>query len=350
MDLSTLRLRQVILHQVSQGKNTESAVSLSEVPTPLNDQNRPYFELRLRKALTRNARPVVEEPGAAEICSIIRNLLQGEGDLVADSQQMTKNLQKVQRSHSPTGILLTSEASINDAPALIIAKVEHEQGVRATTTTVDGRTTFSVEFLRDLLFTSTTKVFKVAVFSSLDSRDGLLYGHVSDSQASGAKIARYFLDQYLGCKLVERSDVLTERFYEASVGWINRIDNAEKKAQYQVALLSEMQSNRSEISIDRFALDYLDSDDRDDFRNSLIQADVPPRQLEKSIDLIKSHIQKVKIETQNDVLVLAPTSSLDDGTVTIEDHDNGESEVRVHDRVKKISGSGGFSVKSANDA
>lgn len=344
MDLASLHIKEVILHQIAKTGSASVQPVLSDIPTPLDEDDRAYVHDRLKRALSRHARPVVEDPGVSALPAMIRDYLLGSGsNFVENSKEFAHKLQMIQPTMSPAGILLVANASLLRKPALLIAKVEHEQGIRAReTTTTEGGKTFTVEFLHDLLFTSAAKVYKVGIFPAISIRGDLLRGRVADNQ-TGKKLAHYFLGTYLGCKLVERPEVLTQKFYDAAQKWVNSIEDGEKKTRYQVALLSEMQKNSTSLSVARFAQEYLDVNHRDEFKVRMQEADVPLRQFDKSVDLIKGKIQKVKIETRNDIWVLAPPESLDDGTVTIENTTEGESELRVHDRVRRVSGYGSLS-------
>ncbi|MEV0382025.1 nucleoid-associated protein [Nonomuraea sp. NPDC050643] len=345
MHLASLRLRELILHQIASGRgNSDQPPLLSEAPTPLGDLDRIWLEDRLKRSL-RRARPVEEDPELQGVRAIIRDNLEGhQSALVKNSQELARKLQATQQKMSPAGILLVANAELRSSTSLIIAKVELEEGIRAREdTTEKGEATLAVEYLRDLLFTSAARVYKVGIFPQSDIHGGLLRGYVADTQSRGTVVAHYFLETYLGCKFVERSELLTERFSDAAQTWINRIDDSEKKLRYQVALISELQSNKQSLSVGQFAYDHLDVDDRDEFKSEMQKSNVPARQFEKSLDLVKGKIKKVKIETQSDVWVVASPEAMHNGTVSIETTPEGQSEVRVLDRVKRVSGTGPFS-------
>src|SRR4051794_16291454 len=122
MELNTLDLRQIILHQISQGGSNGSGATLSDMPTPLDDQNRNHFQMHLRNSLNRKARPVVEDPGVSEVAPLIREYLSdGQADFIRLSQLLAEKLQEAQRTVSSPGILLVADALIGNANALIIA-------------------------------------------------------------------------------------------------------------------------------------------------------------------------------------------------------------------------------------
>ncbi|MEO3798231.1 nucleoid-associated protein [Nonomuraea sp. B10E15] len=345
MAIASFEIKQVILHQISQKGGESTEAILSHRPTPLSERDKLYVERRMKDALNRRARLVEEEAGVSEVPEIIRKHLSDQhADLVKQSQALARKLQATQPAISSPGILIVADVEVSGCPAIVIAKVEHEEGIRAQEITTDqGQTTFTVEFLRDLLFTSASKVYKVALFSSADVNDTNFRGMVADSQAAGSEIARYFLNTYLGCRLVERPEVVTQRFYEGAQRWINSLKDSEKKTAYLVALLSEMRSNKTTLSVDSFAQDHLLVEDRDAFRSQMQSESVPLRQIDKSIDLVRANLRKVRIDTKGDVLIMAPPDALDDGRITIYDRPEGGTEIRVLDEFKKISGSGKYS-------
>ncbi|WP_176728626.1 nucleoid-associated protein [Planobispora rosea] len=346
-------MNEVILHQVSKGgaKGQGGTATLSETVAPLDDANRTFIQTRLKNMFSAYAHQVVEEPGQSEAPAIIRRYLQEatSASLIEASQELAKLLQAKQPNVSPSGIFLVASVQVPSGHAIALAKVENEQGVRTEQTQgEDGKLTFSIQYLRDLMFTSTAKVYKSALFAAADISNSLLYGQIVDKQGSSGTVARYFLDSYMGCRLVEKPEVITQRFYSEAHKWINRGDNGEKKARYQVALLSEMQSNRPNLSINEFASNHLETEDRDEFVTNMISKGVPQRRFDKAIDLVRTSIQKVKIETEEGVLVLAPPVSLSDGTVTIRNTADGVSEVRITGKVTKVSGAGPVSLPTNN--
>lgn len=346
MQYATLIIEFVIMHQILRKSTPETQPVLSDVPTPMSEDDRKYVQLRIRKALGTFARPVIEDTDTSSVPKDVRAYLNGPPEALLEvSQALAKRLQEKQPTVSPGGIFVAASASLDGARALLIAKLEHEQGVRAHPKRLeDGSTTFDIELLTDLLFTTGSKVFKVALFTSPDKPEEALTGVVADRQMSGSSVAQFFLVDFLGCKLAEKADLLTERFHNQAQSWINAVKDAEKKGRYEVALLGELQSNRTVLSVGRFAGDHLDVDDRDDFAAAMTGASVPSgRPFQKDVSLIKSRISRLKLETAAGVTVLAPAASIDDGIVSIENNADETATVVVRDRVTKFSGHGALS-------
>jgi len=279
-----LNLKALIMHEVVSKGNNDGQPILSDVPAPMDEANRAFIQERIRRALSGHARPITEDGTDSSVPKLIREFLDDPSDLAELSRALVTRLQQCQHRLSPGGIFLAALADFDSEDALVLAKLEHEKGVRARQTELaDGSTTFDMQLLKDLLFTTGSKVFKVALFSGRDVVNGTLSGVVVDKQISGSGIAQYFLADFLGSRFSERADLLTQRFHDAAQAWLNRVPDGEKKARYEVALLGELQSNSTTLSINSFAHRYLDVDDRDGFSNDMQASGVPTRDFDKEL-------------------------------------------------------------------
>jgi hypothetical protein len=92
--------------------------------------------------------------------------------------------------------------------------------------------------------------------------------------------------------------------------------------------------------VNKFAADHLEVDDRDEYVAGMAGRGIPARDFEKDVSLIQGKIGRVRLETRNGVMVLAPPGTLDDGTVTICGNEDETSTVTVRDYVEKMFSSG----------
>lgn len=217
-----------------------------------------------------------------------------------------------------------------------MAKVELERGIRAEPEESNGIITFTVSLLDDLVFGETSRVFKIGLFSSADmGDDDRLNGWAVDRQRAGPDLAGFFLHEYLGCDYARRADVITKTYFDESERWINSLQDDEKRARYEVALLSDLQSGRGEVRPQVFARDHLDEEDRDAFAASL-PADVRRGSFTKDTKLVP--LKLVKVTTARGVKVLAEPEFVgtgDDDVVQVQ-----QSRVTVRDEVTDVSGQG----------
>lgn len=267
MEYTRVSLLKAALHEIVKSQPGHEDQVLSDAETELEPKQLRYIETRVRGALAGYARPMMESEGLSETSDHLREYFQNDALFVSVSRALATKLQGVQPRISPPGIFLFASASIGQAPAVVIAKLEHENGVRANRRRLaDGRTTYIVQLLNDLLFTSASRIFKVGVFPAVTVGESV-YGWVVDNQALGANVAHYFMSQFLGLELAIRPDVQTQRFFDLAEGWINSVQDPSKRANYQIALLAEMQSPKTSTSVTNFAEQFLELDDRDSFEN-----------------------------------------------------------------------------------
>lgn len=358
MQYAALNINAIVLHEVVRKTGGAGSPVLSQAESQLQPDQTAYIQERIRRALGSHARPIVEESGSSPVPDLVKKYLNDGGALLPTSISLVQRLQSVQSGISPAGIFVAAAAELDGDPALLMAKLEHERGVRAAQRELpDGRITFDVQLLRDLLFTTGSKVFKVALFTksgiqaAVAAADGgtTISGVVVDQQVQGSSVAQFFLTDFLGCRFTERADVLTQRFFEAAESWINTLKDDEKKGRYQVALLGEMQSNKTSLSIDRFASDHFEVEDRDDFAASLKASSVPAREFSKDTELVRGKLARLRIDTKSGVMVLAPPETVSDGTVRIEANEDETSTVTVRDTVTKMSGRGRVAAPKGDD-
>jgi len=336
MKYAALVINRIIMHEIVRGGPKGADQQLSDVPTDVSETDRVFIQERIRKALPKDARPITEESELSPVSLSIRTYLQSsDSDGVAVSRTLAKCLQESQPAVSPGGIFVFADATLDKKSALLIAKLEHQEGVRVSPTRLpSGQVTFGVELLKNLLFTTGSRVFKVALFVGEEIQDGRLNGILVDRQMAGSTVAQYFLTSFLGCRLAERSDLLTERFYTGAQSYINSISDTEKKGRYEVALLSELQSQKGTLSVLDFATEHLDIEDRDNFTHSLQGSAVPSRTFDKDSGLIKGRISKIKLNTEAGVTVLAPPETIDSGVVSIQGSTKDDSAViTIRDRL-----------------
>lgn len=344
MALVNLKIEHLALHVIQQGGKTANAKPvLSEDLTPLDGDNRGFLQTRLSDALKR-ARPVVEDQELPDGTPLgVKEYLAGSTPLLAVSTRLAEYLQAAQPGVSPGGLLMVASGSLNAAKIVVLAKLEHETGARAKEeTTADGKHIYGMEFLKDLFFTKGSRVYKVAVFTELNQPGDLLTGLVADQQSAGNAVAGYFMNEFLGCNFTQKPDVLTEIFYTAASIYFAAVVDPARRAHYQVALLSELTSNKREIIVPNFAKDYLALEDQQSFTDALETKSIAlTRPIPKDITLVSSKLARVQMDFSSNVMLLAPPDEFrEGGAVTISESSDGESRVTIRDKVKRVSSAG----------
>ncbi|WP_028650219.1 nucleoid-associated protein [Nocardioides halotolerans] len=347
-DFGTLTISEVILHRVPAGRRDEDGpdqIEYSEATIELGTRDRDFIQLRLRTTLGGMARPVVEDPEEASTSpDLIRGLLAGSGDIVGDSAQLAQGLHRKQKWMSSVGLVMVIRGTLEKEGCLIIAKMEHEEGMRVQQTTVNGKRTYRAEYLRDLILGEGTQVFKVGVFTASGAKAGeTLAGHVVDVQQGGGGVAEYFVE-FLGCRFVQRSDVQTEAFFKTTQSFIARATKGdpEATAEYEIALLSELQNRSTRLSPEQFALRHLRPEHRDDYLARITASGLPVKGFTKDNGLITSSIRRVKFQTGRGATVLVPPPMYEDGSVAVEDVEGEEtSTITITDKISSVTGASG---------
>lgn len=347
-DFGTLTVSEVILHRVPRGRRDETLpdeIDYSEALIELGTLDRNFIELRLRETLGGMARPVIEDMASDSTApKLIRGLLAEAGDIVANSRDLARSLHRNQKWMSSVGLVMVLRGTVDEEACLIVAKMEHEEGMRVQATTVSGKRTYKAEYLKDLILGQGTKVFKVGVFAASGAIDpDTLRGYVVDVQQGGGGVAEYFVE-FLGCQFTQRSDVQTETFFKSTQSFISRSTKGdpEATAEYEIALLSEMQNQSRHISPEQFAQRHLRPEHRDEYISRIQSAGLPAKGFTKDTRLVSSSIRRVKFQTGRGATILVPPPMYEDGSVSVQGGDGTEpSQITITDKISSISGASG---------
>jgi 37-kD nucleoid-associated bacterial protein len=340
--LGALRIDKLIVHVIpvhKAGDQQGESPILSEIESALGQNLLNLFSERIRTSLNRRyAYEVVRDISSdSPVPELAETLLRDTSGLVPHSQAMATRLHESQPGISPAGLLVVGLSRADEAPALTVCKLEHEDAIRVRETTVDGARTFDVEHLRDLMLGKNTKVFKASVFTA---PDGSLDGLVSDDQSAyreDGSIATFWLRRFLGCMLKTAADVATERFFTATQAWINSLEDPEAKARYEIALLAQMNSEAKTITPTQFAEQNLAPQHRDAFRNALTAAAAPSTRFTKDLRLVEPRIRRVAATFEEfDGRLLATPEGFKRFVRVPEGQARGP--VEIHDRLKGMHG------------
>ena len=341
-DFGTLQINRLIVHDIPVRSSASTADPvLSETDSALTPDLRNYFREKITKSMVAAASDVIFD---AEIDSPVSAIVSGclvteEMGFIAASWELAGHLHKSQTGINPAGLLIVVEATIDDKNAIIVLKLEREDGVRVQQQEIAGKKTFSVEHIRDLMFTGKTKVFKAAVFVQDGTAFESVTISVSDKQNGakrGSEIADFFLKRFLGCKLSEAPDVVTERFFAASQTFINEnVADPENKAKYQIALMATLNNQQDAVHPWHFAEENLAVQDRDTFIHALEEKQVPTQQFPKDTAGLGPMLKKLQMNFQSGLVLVASPQAYEDH-VKISELEDGNSHVEITDRLKNV--------------
>ncbi|MEV4429746.1 nucleoid-associated protein [Streptomyces sp. NPDC049602] len=342
-DFGDLVLERAIVHVVPQRPRGQEPqpLQLSETACKLDEGGRTALQGKLRDVLGRLAREVVEDPELKSgLPDAVRAFLSGEQDLVEVSGELAHALRDSQNGSSSAGLLLVAAARLDNQPALLMVKLEHETGMQANAIFTDGLRTFDMQYLANLLFTEKSKVYKVALFSEEGMAGQRLQGWAADPQKSGKDVAQFFLERFLGCRHQKDPRELTRRFHDAAMEWVNtRFAHADSdvRVDYVMAIMVELQSSADTLDPATFIETHLQEAHRDDFAEFMQTYDVPVRAFDKNTDLIGNRLQKVRFDLASGAFLVAPLEAVQDGTVAVKGLGDGRTTVTVTDTLAKTS-------------
>jgi hypothetical protein len=338
-NLTFLKIQHLIIHELPKHGQTDGV--LSDAVSPLPDQVRHFFEERIRTSLGTSGIPIGFVAGHSSKVPAHLNEVLGAKRLtakkvVSNSQGIAKHLFGIQTGVHSEGLLCIATCSLKDARGIGIIKLEMEEGVRARLKGAQGNQHFEIEVLDDLMLTQHTRVFKVALFTQ--NAANTVEALASDSQrARGQFIASYFLDDFLGCALLNKPDVSTKAFFEAAEAFINgSVTEPILQSRYHTALIAELASNNTTVRPRTFADAHLEVADRRPFLGSLAEAGVP-NSFQKDTGLVNARIVRTRLNFEGDVSVTMPPEALNT-TVTVTAGTEGRTRLALESRLEDVRG------------
>lgn len=254
-------------------------------------------------------------------------------------EKFAQRLYDTQDGRNPAGILVVVRGDIDGLPCGGILKLEHERGVEATQTKDgNGKVIFAVVLHDNLLLTETTAVFKSAIFRHTNKTETALVGEASDLQ-NERDLAGFFLTRFLGCKLVDDPPEATRKYFEAVEDFVNsKISDPERRARYENALLTLMNSSTQTITPKSWARQNLATADVDPLISHLKSAGANITSFPKDTARIRGRIRRVAYGFESGIKLVGPPRAMDDH-VDI-DQSAQTTKVTITDDISTMKGAG----------
>ena len=164
---------------------------------------------------------------------------------------------------------------------------------------------FDLDVLENLILTEDTRLFKSALFLRNGPNDDDFDLGACDSQGP-EDVARFWLN-YLGCELAEEPRVITRRWYNASVEFVNtQIDDPVVINDFYEHIHSELESNRKKVSPREFIEEYVPKPLRVPYQNYLEKEKVSFQAFTKDVTEIKGRLRRKSLRTKNGIAVTVP--------------------------------------------
>ena len=348
MQFNTLVLEDLIIHKVP-GRGDENAVGplLSDGVSEKDPNVFAFFRRRLSGVMGSRGLEIeidtLRETDAAAMVVLksTKNILNDPTSFVLNSQRIAQRLWDTQDRRNSAGLLVVLRGRVDGLACLGLLKLENERGVQAKESRdAQGKITYNVVLHDDLLLTDHTAVFKCAVLRTTSDTDDSLVAEASDLQ-NQREVAGFFLTEFLACKFVQDPAELTLRYFESTEQFVlEKVDDPEKIARYEGALLSQMNSSQSTVDPLRFANENLEVGDHQPFLNFLADRGVASAPFIKDVTRIKPKIKRVGIVFASGLKVIGTPDSMQEHVTSPSGDKSQVSEVVIKDKITRISGRG----------
>lgn len=343
IDLSLLTVQRMIFHEIPLPSPTEQ-LELTEVETDADDDLKEFVRRRFIEALNKHGFEIAFDPDLNRTTHDAVNALLMENPtcFLESSWDLARQLHSAQTRTVSPGLLMVATTMNGSLPGTAVIKIERDEGLSLNSTIADGRKSFSVEHLKNLMFTDKTRLYKLGYFQVDPSNDGTPIGVHADLQRTWSTrnqtASEFFLRRFLGCRPTETPAVTNKRYFEAGVSFINTVDDPERRGKYLMNFQSDIQSHRGTINPNEFIVNYVDRADQQPFADYFSAQDINPSQtFVKDTTLIRNQIRKARWDFESGIILMG-TQDAFDAHVETEPLLDGELRTTITDRLKQVSG------------
>ena len=315
---ATLKVLHVIFHDVPRHK--QHPPTLAEATTAVSPSHITHLREKLTKVLrSTHAYPVLFDVATPSVVpEHVRTYTAGPSveSFVPMSQQLAQSLWTHHTGGISPGLLCVLDVEVNKRRGVALMKLEREEGARLELGKNEhGKKTFSMSMLDNLVMTDGTRLFKSAMFLRTGDDDDDFHAVCCDDQSrvtASSDMARFWL-QFLGCQVILDAKVATERFYEATVRFINEqvTDPIQKNDLYE-HLHSQLKSHQKHFVPKSFIAEYVPKELRQPLTNHLKAADAPLSAFTKDLADIEGRIRRSSYRTKQGAVVTVPSDKVDD--------------------------------------
>ncbi len=344
VDISRLDIERVIIHEIMKQALSEhkEPPHYSEIESSLNDEIRLFLKDKIIKTIgsSRSYEVVFEENSNSPIPEIVRNLVNiNDSDFILLSKNIANHLNNIQSGRSPGGLVTIIMGNIQNRKVIGILKLEREEGARLEQTQREGRPTYDILHLRDLILTEKTKLFKIGLFFKGGLEEFGYEGKVCDNQlsyTSNREVAEFFLTSFLGCRLAGDPKVETKEFFSVSQEFFKeKIEDPVVQMKYNLHLLSYVSNEGRIINPRVFASSNLNTMHRQPYVNYLNEKGVRTTDIIRDTSLIERRINKMILEFENDIKIIGSQEGFEQ-KVSLETLEDGRTKAEVVSRLKNI--------------
>lgn len=328
MELVNLQLSRVIIHEVFQRADDRAQVPprYGEAVEHLDADATDALRNRVVTAIGSPAKCIhmsIRQSGAGSMCAIAEELANADEALfVQCSRSVADALSAAQKSRNIPGgivIVLAGSAGVPAKRLVGVIKAEVHNGF----TREEQQGTLALKFLRNLLLTAQTKLYKIGLFVESEPRGSQLLpagwdAYVYDETLTLANrygAAQYFYEGFLGTGFAESSARQTKQFHDLTKGFIRSMNIPEpEKFVLHNALVTYLKADQAAtVSVAVFGQTYFATGElQDAYRNYMTAADFPLQAVNKDLTDVNNALRVRRLMFRNQVKVIAPAEGFED--------------------------------------
>lgn len=339
-DYSTLKINKLIIHEVPKINSTDGCQpTFSEIESSLKNDNirllinKIVSTIGSNKAYDITFDPAIDSPIPYQVMELFND----ETKFLQISKEIALHLSRIQDRRNSSGFIFILLGENEEKKIVGILKIEMEEGARAQQTLLEGKMTYDIVNIKDLILTKNTSLYKVSIFHKQKDGEDHYTGKVCDNQISvKGEIANFFLQKFLGCKLIQDPQKSTKDFFDASENYIIEcVNNPRLQCNYKLHLLSYLSSNINTINPDLFANTYLESNDKPKYIRYLKDKGVDSKNIIRDISSIENRLKQMKLFFENGISIIGSQKAFKDD-IKIEELDDGKVKAEVISKLKKL--------------
>ena len=326
-----LTISRVTIHEIFQIEEAGKKISpvYGESLVKLDNESMDALRDRILAAMGSASKSVQMQIIQKDQDSLIKraiDLADGDDDNFIDKSKLIadKLVDAQSRRNLPGGILIAFDGSVGYPENRIVGFIKAETHT-GFTKDVAPKGELILKFLKGLILTPQTKLYKIGIFSEEVANVGEAEkgwsAYVYDDLISGGdkgSAAIYFYEKFLGCGFPQSSARLTKAFFDLTRGFINGLDMDDgQKYNLHNALISYLLHNQSAtIQVSEFSKTFIKkSSDRDAYGSHMKESDFPTIAVTKDLSDLLSVFKQRKIHFYNNIKLSAPADKFQEYVV-----------------------------------
>jgi hypothetical protein len=339
-DLATVVVRRVIFHDIPKGTKAgspDAGPTLSTVETEVDAPRKALLKTKLTKVVaSKSSYPVsFRADTKSPVPKVVRYLTEkhrSSKEFVEATQELAKYLFEQHIGSVSPGLLCVIEVTADGKPAVILMKLERENGAQLELKDEKGVKTYLMSVWDNLVLTDGTRLFKTAMFLRKDKGDDDFGTAVCEGQTqviSSDDFAKYWM-RFLGCNFLQEPRITTHHFFQGVVDFINTaVTDSVDKATIYDSLQSEMTSNKATFHPKKFIEEYIPDTYQSELSSHLKDNKIPLTVFQKDTSDIATKLRRRAYQTTKGAMISTPEDQPDLVTVT-------EDKVIVNDTLAKV--------------